>query len=111
MERPVKKRLHNFFDEKPSWDGKKCKNHGIFLVVRHILSGAAFLGDSHIPAIGYIGMRTRPICIIANGPFSRNGLWRYANTSTTPQMWSSRKSPSPGGAWEGGGFEDHQDPT
>jgi hypothetical protein len=60
--------------EKPSLDGKKCRICGISLVMKHTLIDATFIGDSHIFAIGYIPMWTRPICIIAIGPFSRNGV-------------------------------------
>jgi hypothetical protein len=60
--------------KKASLDVKMCKNHGSSLPVRHSLNNATFLGDSHIGAKGYIAMWTRPICIIANGPFSKNSV-------------------------------------
>jgi hypothetical protein len=72
-----------------------CRNLGTFLVVKHTLIGAIFLGNIHIIAIGYIAMQTRQICIIVNGSFSGNGECRCANISKTLHYLSAKNAPSP----------------
>jgi hypothetical protein len=60
--------------KKPSQDGKTCRNYRTSLLVRQTLNGATFLGDFYITTTNCITLQTRPICTIANGPFSRDSV-------------------------------------
>jgi hypothetical protein len=80
--------------KKRSWNGKTYPNHVTSILVRHSLNGATFLADFHITAIGYIALRTRPTCIIANYSFSKNGIKMCQHIYNTPFLKRNKCPPS-----------------
>jgi hypothetical protein len=61
----TKKAFLGWDDVLEPWDFSSCE---AYIEWCHISR------ESHITATTYIATRTRPICIIANGPFSRKGV-------------------------------------
>jgi hypothetical protein len=69
MGRNAKKRVHTFFltPKKTFLGWDDVLDHWTFLDVRHSWGFP-------LTATSYMAMQTRPICIIENGPFSRNNV-------------------------------------
>jgi hypothetical protein len=84
----TKKSFHIFFDESqkvfPGW--KEMQGPWDFSSCHAFIDWCHFFGDSHIPAICYIELPTKPICIIEIVMFPKNVVWRCANTSSTSQI-------------------------
>jgi hypothetical protein len=64
-------------------DRKKCPNRGPLRLVRNTLNGATLVVIFHITTTRSNAMQTRPTCIIASGPFSRNSATRNLFLSAT----------------------------